>query len=392
MKPIRPARRVTSVTAASALVAGVLLIPSVPAAAAAPEAASDSANQDDCALVDSTMSATASVDEARTAAFADYGNSGVGWTGGDSTYSLILEDGRQAWFFSDTFLGPVDADLGRPLSTPFLNNSIVVDDDGTLDTVTGGTEDAPESIVGPTPEGNWHWIGDPELNKKGDVQIPLLQFEKFGPGMWDWGWAANRLATLDGESLELESITELPSEVGINWGSYTLSEGNTTYIYGINDIEGVRSAFVARVNGGDLAKNWMFWDGSRWAPNEADAVPVASYVANEFSVEPYRDGYLMVTQDTSELFSTRIVAQVACSPTGPFTFAAELYRTPETGLFGSYGNPNVFTYNAHEHAENRDGDTLLVTYNVNSFVPDDLYDDVTIYRPRFVEVELTVTP
>lgn len=109
-------------------------------------------------------------------------------------------------------------------------------------------------------------------------------------------------------------------------------------------------------------------------------------------MEPYRDGYLMVTQDTSELFSTRIVAQVSCSPTGPFTVAAELYRTPETGAFGSYGNANVFTYNAHEHIENRDGDTLLVTYNVNSFVGDDLYDDVTIYRPRFVEVELTVTP
>ncbi|QKJ21069.1 DUF4185 domain-containing protein [Microbacterium hominis] len=366
-----------------------MLVPAIPAAA---DPGAVSAPADTCALVDSTISAASSIDAERTAAFADYGNSGVGWTGGDSTYSLTLEDGRQAWFFSDTFLGPVDADLGRPLSTPFLNNSIVVDDGGVLSTVTGGTAEAPESIIGMTPEGNWHWIGDPELNKKGDVQIPLLQFERFGPGMWDWGWSANRLATLDGSTLEVSSITELPSEVGINWGSYTLSEGNTTYIYGINDIEGVRSAFVARVAGGDLSKQWKFWDGTRWAPNEADAVPVASYVANEFSVEPYRDGYLMVTQDTSELFSTRIVAQVSCSPTGPFTVAAELYRTPETGLFGSYGNPNVFTYNAHEHPENRDGDTLLVTYNVNSFVGDDLYDDVTIYRPRFVSVELTVTP
>lgn len=388
MSSSRPARRVTAVTAASAIVAGVLLLPAIPAAADTESAAP----QESCDLVDSTITASASIDEERTAAFSAYGNSGVGWTGGDSTYSLTLEDGRQAWFFSDTFLGPVDADLGRPLTTPFLNNSIVVDDDGVLDTVTGGTAEAPESIIGPTPEGNWHWIGDPQLNKKGDVQIPLLQFERFGPGMWDWGWSANRLATLDGQTLELQSITELPSGAGINWGSYTLSEGNTTYIYGIKDIDGVRSAFVARANGGDLAKNWKFWDGSRWAPSEADAVPVASYVANEFSVEPYRDGYLMVTQDTSELFSTRIVAQVSCSPTGPFTVAAELYRTPETGAFGSYGNANVFTYNAHEHIENRDGDTLLVTYNVNSFVGDDLYEDVTIYRPRFVQVELTVAP
>lgn len=345
-----------------------------------------------CTLVDSSISATAAIDQERTAEFAAYGNSGAGWTGGDSTYSLPLADGRQAWFFSDTFLGPVDADLGRPLSTPFLNNSIVVEDGGVLTTVTGGTPAAPESIIGPTPNGDWHWLGDPQLTKTGDVQIPLLQFEKFGPGMWDFGWKSNRLATLDRETLTLESISELPSSAGINWGSWTEGDGNTTYVYGIKDVEGVRSAFVARVQGGDLAKHWKFWDGERWAPREVDAVPVASFVANEFSVAPYRDGYLMVTQDTSEIFSTRIVAQVACSPTGPFQFAAELYRTPETGLFGSYGNPNIFTYNAHEHPENRDGDSLLVTYNVNSFEPDDLYDDVTIYRPRFIDVQLSVAP
>ncbi|HWM17687.1 MAG TPA: DUF4185 domain-containing protein [Microbacterium sp.] len=384
-----PVGRAT-VPVATVAVLGALFVPGVAATAAPPAETQTQSRQ--CDLVNSTITATAAVDDARTVAFRDYGNSGVGWTGGDSTYSLNLEDGRQAWFFSDTFLGPVDADLGRPLTTPFLNNSIIVDDGGQLSTVTGGNPEAPASIVGPTPEGNWHWIGDPELNKKGDVQIPLLQFEKFGPGMWDWGWAANRLATLDGSTLELQSISELPSAEGINWGSWTRSDGNTTFIYGIKDIEGVRSAFVARVGGGDLSKNWKFWDGRRWAPSESAAVPVASDVANEFSVEPYRDGYLMVTQDTSELFSTRIVAQISCSPTGPFTVAAELYRTPETGALGSYGNANIFTYNAHEHPETRDGDSLLVTYNVNSFVSDELYEDVTIYRPRFVNVELTVAP
>ena len=35
-----------------------------------------------------------SVDAERTSQFAAYGDSGAGWTGGDSTYSLVLEDGR----------------------------------------------------------------------------------------------------------------------------------------------------------------------------------------------------------------------------------------------------------------------------------------------------------
>ena len=42
-----------------------------------------------------------------------WSRSGPGWTGGDSTYSTQLPDGRVAWLFGDTFLGTV-ADDGTP--------------------------------------------------------------------------------------------------------------------------------------------------------------------------------------------------------------------------------------------------------------------------------------
>jgi hypothetical protein len=80
---------------------------------------------------------------------------------------------------------------------------------------------------------------------------------------------------------------------------------------------------------------------------------------------------------------------VSCSPTGPFVPIGLLYRTPETGTFGSYGNPNIITYNAHEHPDLRSDGTLLVTYNVNSLDWRELYDDATIYRPRFIRLQLT---
>ncbi|WP_139418067.1 DUF4185 domain-containing protein [Agromyces laixinhei] len=366
-----------------------------PAAAAEPSPSGASAHS--CSLTEGTLTATAAPTSERNERFADYGDSGVGWTGGDSTYSLELADGRQAWFFSDTFLGPVEADGSRPTTAPFLNNSIVVDDGSSLETVTGGTPDAPASIVGPTGEGptgeaRWHWFGDPERTRRGDVHVPLLQFEKFGPGPWDFRWSANRLAVLDGDTLELERIRELPSSTGINWGAWTMTEGSKTYVYGIADVEGVRSAFVARVTGNaGLAGNWKFWDGKRWSPREADAVPVASHVANEFSVARFEDGYLLVTADTTVPFDTRVVAQTSCSLTGGFAVATELYRMPETGLWGSYGDEDVYGYNAHEHPQLRDGNTLLVTHNVNTFDNvHDIFDDVTIYRPRFWEVELAL--
>jgi hypothetical protein len=111
-------------------------------------------------------------------------------------------------------------------------------------------------------------------------------------------------------------------------------------------------------------------------------------VSNEYSVTPWCGRYLLVTQDTTEVFSAKIVAYVADTPTGPFTGKTLLYTTPETGAFGSYGNPNIYTYNPHVHPELGGAGRLVVSYNVNDFVSDELYGDVSIYRPRFVDVVL----
>ncbi|MEJ1922542.1 DUF4185 domain-containing protein [Microbacterium sp. KHB019] len=386
---MRNIRTIAGAVAAASMLAGALI--AAPASATiAPAGHGHGHGQ--CSLTGKTLTATASVDQPLTDKFRTYAETGGAWTGADSTYSLPLKGGKTGWFFSDTFLGTVNPDGSRPTDSAFVNNSIVVETRKGMQTVTGGTADAPEAIVPPEDDGRWYWIGDPATGKHNTVQVPLLQFTRTGTGQWDWGWSANRLATLDGDTLQLESIADLPSATGINWGSWTLQEGRTTYIYGITDIEGVRSAHVARTtDGSGLAGDWTFWDGTGWSAEEADAVPVTPYVANEFSVAKYRDGYLMITQDTSELFSTRIVARTSCSPIGPFSEPVELYRTPETGALGSYGDADVFTYNAHEHPDMRKGNRLLVTYNVNTFDNvGDVYDDASIYRPRFIDVELKV--
>jgi hypothetical protein len=61
-----------------------------------------------------------------TAMFNDYGNTSGRWSGGDSTVSVALPDGRTAWIFSDTMLGTVNADFTRPRTSPMINNSLVV--------------------------------------------------------------------------------------------------------------------------------------------------------------------------------------------------------------------------------------------------------------------------
>lgn len=109
-------RTIAAGLAAAALGAGALF--AAPATAAVPAGGGHGSGPGQCSLVDKTLTATASVNQGLTDTFTTYGNTGGEWTGGDSTYSLPLGKGKTGWFFSDTFLGTVNADGSRPTDSP----------------------------------------------------------------------------------------------------------------------------------------------------------------------------------------------------------------------------------------------------------------------------------
>jgi hypothetical protein len=333
-----------------------------------------------------TRSATPNA--ALNALFNTYGNSGVGWTGADSTYSTPLPDGRRLWMYSDTFLGPVNPDLSRPIDTPFLRNSMIVQDGARLETVHGGTASAPTTLLAPASGDNWYWIGA-GLAVGGTLNQTVIEFGRTGPGPWDFAWIGTHLARLPVHRLNhVVDITPLPSGAGITWAAWLQPVGSQLYVYGVEDLGASKYLHVARVAGRDLRGRWEYWTGIGWSTVESDSARVLEGVSNEHSVTPWRGRWLLVTQDTTELFSAKIVAYVGDAPTGPFTGKTLLYTTPETGALGVYGNPNVYTYNPHVHPELSTDRRLLVSYNVNSLDSNDLYEDVTIYRGRFIDVML----
>lgn len=344
-----------------------------------------------CAAVNTNWIASARPHAAPEPALNAYSATGQGWTGGDSTYSVPLSGGRTAWIFSDTFLGPVNPDGSRPTTAGFINNSFVVQTGTQLRTVTGGTAENPTALV-PPPSDGWYWFGAAQTSAAGrNLDVTALRFVRTGPGPWDWRWHSNHLARFDSGTLTLKSLRPLPSGANIQWSGWLHREGGFTYVYGVEDLGSVKYQHIARVPGDDLnSSSWQYWTGTSWSPDERLATRVLPGVANEHSVSRFGDGYVLVTHDTAEAFSARVLGYFSCSPTGPFVRPVELYRTPETGLYGSYGDPDIITYNAHDHPDRRSGSTLLVSYNVNSLDPNnDLYADISIYRPRFVAITLT---
>lgn len=333
--------------------------------------------------------AGATPDVGQTGLFDAYSDSGVGWTGADSTYSVRLPDGRIVWIFSDSWLGPNGPNGTRPTDAPFINNSFVVQRGRTLTTVHGGTAAAPTGVVTPpgvTDGSQWYWAGAGHLGD-GTLDVTYHLMKRTGTGQWDWGWAADSLARFRLDDLSLIDLTELPSAVpNLESASWQASDGGWTYIYRTEDLGDTKYLHVARVAGRDLRDDWRYWTGTGWSAAQADSARVMPGVANEFSVTRLGRGWLLLTQDTTELFSAKIVGYFGTSPTGPFTGKTLLYTTPETGAAGSYHDANIFTYNPHVHPELSTPDTLLVSYNVNTMDNDEQYSDISIYRPRFVDV------
>jgi hypothetical protein len=307
-----------------------------------------------------------------------------GWTGGDTTNSILLPDGRTVWLFGDTFLGPVNPDRTRPATAPLIHNSLVVQDGRALTTIHGGSRTAPRALFTPRDGASWYWLNDGTV--EGDaLRLFLLKFLRDGPEGWAWHWTGTDLATLRLPDLTIERINPVPIANGIRYGAAILEEQDHTYVFGVEDLHHAKYAHVARARRDALLGPWEFFDGRSWSDAAAgsDRILDAS-VGTEFSVIALERGYALVTFDTANpLWEWReIVAYFSPQPVGPWGERTVLYVTPETG------RGKRFVYNVHAHPQFGRAGEVLLSYNVNSFNVDDLYADADLYRARFVRVAL----
>ncbi len=317
------------------------------------------------------------------AMFGSYGDAGGHWTGGDSSVSVLLPDGRVAWLFSDTFLGTVAADGTRASDTPLVNNTLVVQDGTSLvSTLYGGTPAAPEALVKPSQAGEFFWVAD-AMVEGGVLKVLYNRYRRYDSGPLEVELSGTSLATFALPGLTLSSVVDLPVGRAITWGSAVLADGSYTYIYGSSSgLGGMKFGHVARAPAGSLGGAWEYWTGTAWSTDVTAAARLLSGVGTAYAVEKLGSQYVLITQENNLVFDPQFVAYTASSPTGPFTGPVQLLTAPEQ----QPGSQKV-VYNARLHPELARSGKLLLSYDVNSLNNQDNYTDARLYRPRFVELD-----
>ena len=305
---------------------------------------------------------------------------GPGWVGGDSTYSVELPDGRTLWLFSDSFIGTVTSSGTPEPGMAMVHNALVAESDsGRLSTRTA---EGPESFFANPSEDSYYWVQDAAV--EGDELVVFLSLTRT-VGEQGFAWDHNAIARVSLPDLEVTEIID-PGEGQdhVAWGAGVMTTPTHTYVYGVEDLEQTKHLHLARVPAGNLTdrSHWEYRTADGWSPDVLQSARLTDGVANELSVSRYRDGYLMISSDTSAPFSPKINAWTACSPQGPWRDRQTIYETPESGV-GKH-----FTYNAHGHPEISEDGQLLISYNVNTFDFDELTRDPTLYRPRFITLDL----
>lgn len=357
-------------------------------AASAQGQASSQSTTEECAIHDLAIAPlSARPDAAFDELFTRFG---PGWTGGDSSYSLPLPDGRVLWLFSDTFLGFVNPSRTRPRNAPMVNSTLVVQDGEEMTTLTQMIGTLPQSFFPSPEEGSWYWVYDATVEQTPDgdvVRVFLIRFERSGDGgMWGFRWVDNALATLSLPELALQGIEPMPSDHGVSWGAALLETDEHIYVYGTEDLGDHKYMHLARAPRHRLTDTaaWTYASDAAggWSTDPTDSVRLHEGVANEYSVTEVAGGYLLVTMDARTPLSPDLYAFRACDPQGPFEDGVLLYVTPESD--GAIG----FTYNAHAHPQFTQDGELLISYNLNAYDIAHLFADADLYRPRFVRVRL----
>ncbi len=257
----------------------------------------------------------------------------------------------------------------------------------------------------------WYWLQDGVVIKDAIYFLPLLvvpdetkpeglQFSvkgvnmlkvPFRNGELDFSAHSQRPAPLHRKNGEKETI------FGAAVMNNTAASGvehpdDYIYIYGYTFENGERTLKIARTKPACFADvdEWRFFAAGEWVTDMDEATPVLDHISCEMSVTPIETGdnegkYLAVFQ--YDVNTDHVAYSIGDTPWGPFTEPRIVYECEEPKKLGR----STYSYNAKAHPHLSRPDSILVSYNVNTYDMSHHLDNVEVYHPRFLRLIDTTT-
>jgi hypothetical protein len=328
-----------------------------------------------------------------------------GWLGADDAYSVPLTATRSLWLFGDTFVADANTTL-RSQHKAMVRNSIGVSDCSFapckmtyLWTDKNGA--TPRSFIDSGREDLWYWPFDAfrdgqtlyislmiVRNKPGASPEDAFGFEIAGTR---WVKVANVFDPPEQWRLEQKDITDGKLWLGVSM----VREGSYVYMYSqVKEKEESGYMAVVRVpvksmsnpasHSEYLAKDKKWHKGLPLS----DAMHVIEQPISEMSVRYHPSAKKWVAISIGAEFpSSTVVARFADSVAGPWSQPKRIYDFPEMKkTFRSY-DKDTFCYAAKEHIEFTES-KIAMTYACNSFVLRKTVENMDIYQPHFVMLDI----
>ena len=179
-------------------------------------------------------------------------------------------------------------------------------------------------------------------------------------------------------------------------GVSLIPEGNFVLLYSqVSEGEGkgyMTVLRVPRVKLDDPRTGWEYLAGDgKWHPGtpRGDAMKVIDQPISEMSVRYHPAEKKWVAISPGPGFpSSDIVARVADSPIGPWSEPKKIFTFPEMKPDTPGYDKDTFCYATKEHVEFETGSTMVITYACYSFSTAKAKDNMNIYRPQVVLLDL----
>jgi hypothetical protein len=360
-------------------------------------------------------------DTAWDSLFQHYGNTSNAWSGGDGAQQVLLPDGSTVWFFADTFFGHTYPNHSRTIATSGGgHNSAILYRDGRL---------GPTFSLLPGPSGyqsmeDYTWVFPPPpyltfqfeiLN--GDAVIDDGVVYKFfqladkaiHPGGFTYKLIGNVIETFSINPRTDDLTPTGGTPIGVQdsrtsdpiiWGEATLIHDGYVYIYGVKPYNGNANPFplyLARVSlkGLRTGAPWQYYHGTpsctppptAWRPSERAATPLQTGVSSGFSVTDVNGTDVLLTSDGSSPFTLEnAVAYYSPCPTG---FSPSSPRYP---VYYPHLPRGQLSYEYRIVPQFSSGSEVLVSYDLDTAFLRQNFSNVSIYRPRFLDVKLPGIP